>query len=428
MLAVTLACVLPSIWIVDASNGPGTHFTDLPQAIVAAADGDTILVRSGNYTPFQLTGKALWLRGAGAATTIVASMSVTAAQPSITVDQTPAGQSVRFTGLSIRSAVAATASHWALIAQAGANVTLVDCVVSGTDHTAVGDGGLLVAGGEVHAARCTFRGGNGLFASLFGPGDGGDAIRVENGARFAGDAILCEGGLGLANPLGTGTHGGDALAVDTATAVLARSTLHGGEAQLAPWAVGGAAVRALGASFVRLAGNGTDACTAGSSSLGTHTPALVADVGAQVLVHGPIVLAGSTASGSTTSGAVTAMPRLPRLTMTGGTLPSGETNGNQLANVDLDGSLPGAPFVYVFGTRPAMVTNLAPAALGEILVDLPTANVFAGVLDAAGHLTFPFTAAGAGLLGLTVHTQAAVFDPASGKLLLSNADVRTFAP
>lgn len=37
-------------WIVDASNGTGTNFTDLPAAFKVVADGDRVIVRKGRYT------------------------------------------------------------------------------------------------------------------------------------------------------------------------------------------------------------------------------------------------------------------------------------------------------------------------------------------------------------------------------------------
>jgi hypothetical protein len=52
-------------WIVDQANGAGAHFTDIPPAVAAAADGDTILIRSGSYSGFA-TGKALTVLGEGA--------------------------------------------------------------------------------------------------------------------------------------------------------------------------------------------------------------------------------------------------------------------------------------------------------------------------------------------------------------------------
>lgn len=56
-------------WIVDQANGPGTNFSDLPPALAAAADGDTLLIRPslvippfnrGGYTP-GTTNKGLTL-------------------------------------------------------------------------------------------------------------------------------------------------------------------------------------------------------------------------------------------------------------------------------------------------------------------------------------------------------------------------------
>lgn len=54
-----------AIVIVDAAGGPGV-FTSFKAAIVAAADGDTVLVRVGNYVdsndlPFapEIKGKSL---------------------------------------------------------------------------------------------------------------------------------------------------------------------------------------------------------------------------------------------------------------------------------------------------------------------------------------------------------------------------------
>jgi hypothetical protein len=60
--ANALACVLlPSlvqgqgnIIIVDAANGGGTHFLDIPPAVAAAQPGDTIRVRAGTYNGFTL--------------------------------------------------------------------------------------------------------------------------------------------------------------------------------------------------------------------------------------------------------------------------------------------------------------------------------------------------------------------------------------
>lgn len=45
-------------WVVDAFNGAGADFRDLPPAVLAASPGDTLRVRRGGYNGFT-TGKPL---------------------------------------------------------------------------------------------------------------------------------------------------------------------------------------------------------------------------------------------------------------------------------------------------------------------------------------------------------------------------------
>lgn len=61
-VAVGMAVQAPTTWIVDASGGPGTNFTQLQPAINAASPGDLILVRPGSYGNFDLS-KALTILG-----------------------------------------------------------------------------------------------------------------------------------------------------------------------------------------------------------------------------------------------------------------------------------------------------------------------------------------------------------------------------
>lgn len=68
LLAVSLCTFLPAqrTWIVDAAGGAGVHFLDIPPAVSAAADGDTLLVRAAT-TSYQTTvlTKALSIVGSG---------------------------------------------------------------------------------------------------------------------------------------------------------------------------------------------------------------------------------------------------------------------------------------------------------------------------------------------------------------------------
>jgi hypothetical protein len=51
------------IWVVDQTNGLGTHFTELPPAVQAARDGDVLRVRRGYYDLPQVITKAITILG-----------------------------------------------------------------------------------------------------------------------------------------------------------------------------------------------------------------------------------------------------------------------------------------------------------------------------------------------------------------------------
>ncbi|MCR9243812.1 MAG: hypothetical protein NXI31_02190 [bacterium] len=58
--AMLLAAFLPAqVFIVDASNGPGTNYTSIATATAAAPDGAVIRVRAGTYDNFRVVGKSL---------------------------------------------------------------------------------------------------------------------------------------------------------------------------------------------------------------------------------------------------------------------------------------------------------------------------------------------------------------------------------
>lgn len=60
----TLVALAPAqVFIVDASNGPGTDFTSIAAAVAAVPDGAVLLVRAGLYGGFQIAGKSLTIIG-----------------------------------------------------------------------------------------------------------------------------------------------------------------------------------------------------------------------------------------------------------------------------------------------------------------------------------------------------------------------------
>lgn len=96
LLGSSLVLPAQNLWLVNAAGGPGVHFTSLPPAVAAAADGDTIYVVTGPFgegaTPFT-TDKGLTILGVGGAVPI----ATTPATP-ITVAGLPAGSTFRMAG------------------------------------------------------------------------------------------------------------------------------------------------------------------------------------------------------------------------------------------------------------------------------------------------------------------------------------------
>ncbi|MBM4060674.1 MAG: hypothetical protein FJ265_06215 [Planctomycetes bacterium] len=82
-------------YVVDAANGPGAHFVDLPPAVAAVPDGATLDVRPGTYSSFTVVGKGLKILGRAGA---VVSMPFPA---TVQVTGTAPGQTVVLSGLTM---------------------------------------------------------------------------------------------------------------------------------------------------------------------------------------------------------------------------------------------------------------------------------------------------------------------------------------
>jgi len=83
------------VWVVDAANGAGTHFTDLPAAEAAAAPTDVLLVRAGTYSAFT-TSKGIAVLGVPGQTIVT-----TPIIGQMVVSGLPAGQAFSAHGLTL---------------------------------------------------------------------------------------------------------------------------------------------------------------------------------------------------------------------------------------------------------------------------------------------------------------------------------------
>lgn len=88
LIATLHAGTAAQTFVVDAANGPGTNFTDLPTAVATVPNGAVLDVRPGTYLGFSMAGKGLTILGVGARI-----------QGSIAIGSTLANQPVTLRGL-----------------------------------------------------------------------------------------------------------------------------------------------------------------------------------------------------------------------------------------------------------------------------------------------------------------------------------------
>ncbi|MBX3464535.1 MAG: hypothetical protein KF830_15305 [Planctomycetes bacterium] len=418
MTTALAALLLPTIWIVDAANGPGTDFVDLRAAVLAAASGDTILVRAGSYGPVSLCGKALSIRGSGPAATVVAG---------ITVLGVPLDEAVLLAGLRFEPAPGTKAP--AVLVQGPGAVLVNDCQGLGPADRRGWPGLLVLGQATLHATRCAFLGGDSTYVGPFAS-EGGRGAEVLVGARLAATGCAFLGGSAGANPVGT-TIGGQGLLVDGAAADLRECACFGGDAGFALFGgpgFGGDALYTSGS--VRVGGGQAPVLLGGvAHDLGGPTAtnpglAVVRTAGIAAVDAG-VVLLPAVPGAPVTSGVVALQqPDAPRLVVAATCLPSGETDLAQPVQVVYEGGAPYAPWFLIVGFRPEFSSAVVPG----LLVQLRSGGVCFGVLDGAGRAGFAFHPASLlGLTGIAFLAQAGTFDPVAGPRL-SNVDVRVYGP
>jgi hypothetical protein len=414
--------LVPTIWIVDAANGPGTNFTDLPAAVAAAASGDTIIVRSGTYSAFHASGKSLTIRGAGFTTTTVSNPPPPGSPyQQTTIENVPAGTPFFIDGLQLSPpAPWVTGQINAAIQALGSStvVVLADVKaqgISGQDLSLpTGTPGLYLAGGaRVHATRCLFYGGH---AFTFQAGVG---AWVTNGCVLAADASTFVGGGGYL----AYSAGGAGLRVQGGLATLTRSSVYGGNANF-----GGNGLFVDAGGFARVAGTPQDILASGTGFPGNFAVFAAGD--SSIAIHGAVSIQAGPPGGATIVGPVTTGGvALPYLSMTGSATTAGELLAAQPVTAIFEGVIPNAPFACIADVAPGFSTAYAPPNVGELLVRFPLGLMVEGTLSATGTFQIGFTPAvnAPFLTDLPVYLQFGVVDTVAGQVRLSNGCVRVFS-
>lgn len=422
---VSVLVLVPTIWIVDAANGPGTNFTSLPAAVDAAQSGDTLIVRPGTYLGFSTYGKALTIYGSGSATVITPSGMAPDFEPTV-IQAVPAGSAFTIAGVTFQApAIQAFALPVTLRVLFG-KVVLSDVSVTAAPGFTSGGHALQVEwpGGQVHAVRCTFSGGLGAGTSMMG-GHGGNGALVDRGTLVA-DSCLFVGGEATDSASGFGHGvGGDGVAAywESSHVSLHRTSCTGGPSSANGH--GGSGVRSYGAPIL-VSGSSADVLQGGGySSYGVWT----GDTGPDVTVYGSVTILPGITGAPTFGNVVLVQPGLPAISIAGTASPSGELDAAATVTVTLAGS-PLAPFVLGVSLLPAYTPVTEVPAPAPLLIGLaPTALVgfVEGSFGTSGEMTFsliPLTDT-PWLLNLPVHSQFGLLD-GSGELRLSNEDVHVY--
>lgn len=193
-LALALAPTAPSapqgaVWTVGPS---GADFTTIKDAVDAASDGDTVLVKGGGYGPFPITGKALNVVAEAGTTVTVGSWSPFG--ETMTFSQLPAGSTTVVRGIDFHAPQIdpfTYAQYGVQLSGCSGTVWFEDCSFDNGPK-----GPLWIENcGDVVLERCSAKGTSG-YTSTMGSKPSGPAI-VADGVRLTIHGGVIEGGNGI---------------------------------------------------------------------------------------------------------------------------------------------------------------------------------------------------------------------------------------
>ncbi|MEZ5978492.1 MAG: hypothetical protein R3F34_09760 [Planctomycetota bacterium] len=214
-----------SVWVVDASNGPGTDFTTIQAALAVAGEGDTLLLRTGNYAGFvTLDDFALSIIGDRGANVTIDGLVV----QNLSAGKSMVVRGVRLSPLALTLQTTATFTNCAGVVHvegttitdapltpAGsvrvtscASVTFARCTIYESAAAVNGVASLAVNGSNVAVFGCTVQGGVGQPA-LVGVSPATAAMSVTDGVATISASTLIGGTGGTPGSLVPCSNGGD---------------------------------------------------------------------------------------------------------------------------------------------------------------------------------------------------------------------------
>ncbi len=224
--------------VVDAAGGPGSDFTSLQDAVLAALDGDTLLVRDGNYRG------GLTIDAGARSLTLVADAGAEPAVTSVAISNVAAGKEVVLRGIDMSGGLF---SYGLNVFENDGRIWVEDAVIGGSTVfggiSATNTNSIVIARCSVSQAAPSGIRVEDASASIYdtdvAAASGGDALYVRNGSvHVSGGTFTGGSGADAIPPFCIpATAGGDGLFV-----------------------VGASTVDLLGATFVAGTGGSVGAC------------------------------------------------------------------------------------------------------------------------------------------------------------------------
>lgn len=220
-LASLAATARADLHVVDAAAGAGADFVEISDAVAAAADGDVILIRTGEYGPVAIDGKALVLSADEAADVSIAGI--------VHVTNLSAGQSVTVSGVAAQACCSQESPTFSVRDCAG-SVLVQDSSLKAflSEPLSVGDAAEVLNSASVTFVRTEMDADVGEL-SVFAPQARGLYVEASNVGLFECSLLGVEGLAGDSINGDPGAKGGAGLAVVGPGRVTASgSTISGG--------------------------------------------------------------------------------------------------------------------------------------------------------------------------------------------------------
>jgi hypothetical protein len=386
--------LMAQVLVVDELSGPGADYSAIYEAVAAASEGDTILVRQGSYSPFSIDGLSLTVTADRGATVSIGG--------DVAVRNLGSNQSALLRGLRILPLTQGPLS----IEDNQGSVWIEDCSVDLPYLTQQPEPGVDVSN-TAHASfnRCVFIGSRAATAL-----DAGAGIRAVNSNVYVFDSTLT-GGVGAAL-LGEYSQPGAGALVEGGLFYASGCMLLGGDGGFGD-SLFGCTDGGNGAVGLQLDGNGT------ARLLDTSV-----EGGAAGLTGGVCQPGVAGAPQLVLSGSVEVDPFAARSLTVANPLRSGETlvadfRGQPGDRVILSLSMSQSPFYFPGNGQRLIGGPLLPDITSDVIFRL-------GFLDASGQLRLtspvpPFVGA------VNFYSQAVMFSASpSGEIVFSSAQAVTF--